>query len=108
MKTLEIIKDNECISSEALDEYAGSSVSGRISVCLMDPSNILIWNVRGLNGTARQDAVRTLVADSKIDVVCLQETKLADVTRILVLQMLGLISAILCSYRQLVLVVVFS
>jgi hypothetical protein len=28
----------------------------------MDPSKILIWNVRGLNSHARQDSVRDLVS----------------------------------------------
>jgi hypothetical protein len=35
----------------------------------MDPSKILIWNVRGLNSGARQDSVRTLVDASHADVV---------------------------------------
>jgi exonuclease III len=55
----------------------------------MDPSKILIWNVRGLNGAARQDAVRTLVDSAQVDVVCLQETKMVDVSRFLLLRMLG-------------------
>jgi hypothetical protein len=28
----------------------------------MDPANILVWKVRDLNGAARHDAVRALVA----------------------------------------------
>lgn len=55
----------------------------------MDPSQILIWNVRGLNSTARQDAVRLLVDSSRIDVVCLQETKMPVISRGLILSMLG-------------------
>jgi hypothetical protein len=55
----------------------------------MDPAYILNWNVRGLNSTARQDAVRVMVDTSKIDVVCLQETKMSLVSRRLVLSMLG-------------------
>ena len=55
----------------------------------MDPARILNWNVRGLNSSARQDAVRVLVEASKIDVVCLQETKLCNVSRGLILSMLG-------------------
>ena len=55
----------------------------------MDPSNILIWNVRGLNSTARRDAVRVVVESSKIDVVCLQETKMASFSRQIILSMLG-------------------
>jgi exonuclease III len=55
----------------------------------MDPGKILVWNVRGLNSSARQDAVRTLVEASRADIVCLQETKMADVTRRVLLSMLG-------------------
>jgi exonuclease III len=55
----------------------------------MDPAHILNWNVRGLNSMARQDAVRVLVEASKIDVVCLQETKLSNISRRLILSMLG-------------------
>jgi exonuclease III len=55
----------------------------------MDPSHILVWNVRGLNSAARRDTVRALVDSSKIDIVCLQETKLTSVSRQLVLSMLG-------------------
>jgi len=56
----------------------------------MDPSHILIWNVRGLNSVNRQDAVRTVVNSYKIDVVCLQETKMTTISRQLVLSMLGI------------------
>jgi exonuclease III len=42
----------------------------------MDPSKILIWNVRGLNASTRQDVVRAEVVSSGVDVVCLQETKM--------------------------------
>lgn len=55
----------------------------------MDPSHIIIWNVRGLNSKARQDSVRMLVELVKADVVCLQETKMEDVSRRQVLSMLG-------------------
>jgi hypothetical protein len=35
---------------------------GRCLICVfMDPARILVWNVRGLNSTSRQDAVRPLV-----------------------------------------------
>jgi len=55
----------------------------------MDPSHILIWNVRGLNSAARQDLMRVLVDSAKIDVVCLQETKMTSINRQVVLSMLG-------------------
>jgi exonuclease III len=56
---------------------------------LMDPSHILIWNVWGLNAMTRQDAVWMLVNVAKVDIVCLQETKMAEVSRRLILSMLG-------------------
>jgi exonuclease III len=55
----------------------------------MDPSHILIWNVRGLNSVTRRDAVRVIVNYYRIDVVCLQETKMAAISRQIVLSMLG-------------------
>jgi exonuclease III len=45
----------------------------------MDPTKILVWNIKGLNSSARQDAVRTMVESSKADILCLQETKMAAV-----------------------------
>lgn len=41
--------------------------------------NLLCWNVCGLNGRARRDVVRTMVAQQNVSVVCLQETKLSQV-----------------------------
>jgi exonuclease III len=55
----------------------------------MDPSKILVWNVRGLNAGARQDAVRILAGSMICHVVCLQETKMAEVSRFLIARMLG-------------------
>jgi exonuclease III len=55
----------------------------------MDPANILFWNVWGYNGFGHQASVRNLVASLRIDVVCLQETKMEVISRVLVLQMLG-------------------
>lgn len=55
----------------------------------MDPSHILVWNVRGLNSSARQDSVRMIVDSAKVDVVCLQETKMPSISRRMVLSMLG-------------------
>jgi exonuclease III len=42
----------------------------------------------GLNSTAWQDAVQMLVNAAKVDIVCLQETKMADVSPQLILSML--------------------
>lgn len=42
---------------------------------------ILVWNVRGLNSSARQDSVRTLIDASRVDIVYIQETKKYVVTQ---------------------------
>jgi exonuclease III len=55
----------------------------------MDPSKILIWNVRGLNSSVRQDSVKELVISSQVDVICIQETKMQTVPRGSILSMLG-------------------
>lgn len=55
----------------------------------MNPSNILCWNVRGLNSKARQDGVHTLVTSSRVDVVCIQETKMTEISRGTILSTLG-------------------
>jgi exonuclease III len=41
---------------------------------------VLSWNVRGLNAVVHQDNVRKLVELEKSTIVCLQETKLKEVT----------------------------
>lgn len=56
---------------------------------LMDPSHILFWNVRWLNSIARQNTVRSLIDSMRVDVVCIQETKMVNCYRRDVLSMLG-------------------
>ena len=58
-------------------------------IVIMNPSNILCWNVRGLNSRARQDSVRTLINSMKVDVVCLQETKMSEISHGSILTSLG-------------------
>lgn len=60
-----------------------------LSSFVMDPSKILIWNVRGLNSTGRQDSVRELVDSSQVEVVCIQETKMQNISKGMLLSMLG-------------------
>ena len=50
---------------------------------------ILCWNVRGLNSPAKRNAVREFVVESKVNLVCLQEMKLAHVSDSIVLDTLG-------------------
>jgi exonuclease III len=56
---------------------------------LIDPSCILIWNVRGLNSVALQHSARDFVSLVKVDSVCLQETNMHEISRHLILSMLG-------------------
>jgi exonuclease III len=55
----------------------------------MDPTKILIWNVRGLNSSTQQDYVRTMVQSSNADIVYLQETKMSIVPQQVMFSMLG-------------------
>ena len=55
----------------------------------MNASRILFWNVRGLNSVARRDAVCALIDAAKIDIICLQETKMVTISHQLILSMHG-------------------
>jgi exonuclease III len=55
----------------------------------MDLSKVLIWNVRDLNRKARRDAVHDMVVSTHPDLVCLQETKKAAISRRMVMFTLG-------------------
>ena len=55
----------------------------------MNPSKILIWNVRGLNSTARQDSLRSLVESTKADIMCIQETKMEIISKQILISALG-------------------
>jgi exonuclease III len=47
-------------------------------------TNIVSWNVRGLNDGAKRMQVRNLLHSWKADIVCLQETKLPEVSKALI------------------------
>jgi hypothetical protein len=71
----------------------------------MDIENILIWNARGvgraealqeynkvcrkLNGRARRAALADLVAQERVSLVCVQETKLSSIDVSVMNDMLG-------------------
>jgi hypothetical protein len=42
----------------------------------MDLANVLFWNVHGLNSKALHDVVTEMVAQERVSMLCLQETKL--------------------------------
>lgn len=52
--------------------------------------NILVWNVRGLNSRTRRDAVRDVVRDERVSLLCLEETKMDVIPSRTILEMLGL------------------
>jgi exonuclease III len=64
------------------------SVVGVI-VSLMDQYKILVWNVRGLNSSARQSVVLKVVRDHLISIVCLQESKIQNVSSQLLVDACG-------------------
>ena len=45
---------------------------------------IISWNVRGLHDPAKRAGIRHLLQTWKVDLVCLQETKLVAVTELVV------------------------
>lgn len=60
-----------------------------VPLYFMDFSKILVWNVRGLNRKAHRDGVRQVISMSWPEVVCLQETKIANMTTTILLSTLG-------------------
>lgn len=55
----------------------------------MEVSNILVWNVQGLNKKSHRDSVRELIASTRPDIVCLQETKIQSLSTRILLSTLG-------------------
>jgi len=55
----------------------------------MNPSTILVWNVRGLNKRDRRNSIRDVVISSNADIICLQETKVANMSQHLLLSVCG-------------------
>lgn len=66
---------------------AGSILSRYCSP--MNYEQFLVWNVRGLNNRARRTAVRDLVSLERVDVVCIQETKVAVFSVTMLNELLG-------------------
>ena len=42
---------------------------------------ILSWNVRGANDVVKRKVIKAFLKSQKVDVVCLQETKLKDLSK---------------------------
>jgi exonuclease III len=58
-------------------------------MCFMDPQNILIWNVCGLNSRAHHHVVTDLVTQERISLLCLEETKIHVIENQFINAMLG-------------------
>lgn len=73
--------------------YASHYAAVALSLFYMDTStsdySLLSWNVRGLNSTARQEEIKQVMQLQKPLIICLQETKLMDITPTMVLNILG-------------------
>ena len=50
---------------------------------------LLNWNMRGLNNPAWRRSIQKFVSANQCNIVCLQETKLADVDKSIVAKVLG-------------------
>lgn len=42
--------------------------------------NIITWNVRGLNNRDKRLCIKNMIKDWRVDIICLQETKLELIT----------------------------
>jgi hypothetical protein len=58
-------------------------------ICSLHSYKILSWNVRGLNNTVRQEEVIQTISLARPDVVCIQETKMEDISVTTVRNSLG-------------------
>jgi exonuclease III len=51
--------------------------------------NFISWNVRGLNSRVKQEEVKQVMQVHKPSIVCLQETKLSNITDLTFTQCMG-------------------
>ena len=42
---------------------------------------IISWNIRGVNDRDKRKVIKALIRSQKADLVCLQETKIQDISR---------------------------
>ena len=50
---------------------------------------VLCWNVRGLNNMSKRNSARNFISEAKVNLVCLQETKLDVIDVFVVMQCIG-------------------
>lgn len=56
----------------------------------MSANHLLIWNARGLNNRARRSTVRDIVEQHRISIVCLQETKVEQLSSGMIIDITGI------------------
>jgi exonuclease III len=56
---------------------------------MIEKLSIFYWNARGLNPPARREAFRDMIQSVNPKLVCLQETKLSQITPQLAIETLG-------------------
>ncbi|RVX07796.1 putative ribonuclease H protein [Vitis vinifera] len=62
------------------------NIKGREGLIKMDVMKlrVLSWNVRGANDSEKRKVIKALIKSQKVDVVCLQETKIQEMSRMIV------------------------
>lgn len=62
----------------------------RVLAAMIDKNCVIFnWNVRGLNNRARRKVVKDMVGEYQATIVSLQETKLSQVDRQVIVETLG-------------------
>nr|XP_020191500.1 uncharacterized protein LOC109777266 [Aegilops tauschii subsp. strangulata] len=102
LRRLGLLSDDEPLSADILAKYSRLFEEPLAAQTVQELADFYGWNVpssfslgsatpntRGLNCPAKRSAVRSFVRAARPAVVCLQETKLADVTPFLVADSLG-------------------
>ena len=52
-----------------------------VTIHLLIKITILSWNVRGANDVVKRKVVKAFLKSQKVDMVCIQETKLKEISR---------------------------
>lgn len=50
---------------------------------------VVFWNVRGLNCPAKRAAIRSVISDASLSIVCMQESKFDFVSSVVITETLG-------------------
>ena len=64
----------------AIARLAEHSSIRRKQRSIMSTNHLLVWNAHGLNNRARRNVVRDVAEQQRASIVCLQETKVANLS----------------------------